>query len=73
MKLVFVLLSVVSVLSGILSVFMGLSHWNLPLFVSGVLAIINGYAWLLVNEMSEEIESNRIQLVALTNERETKE
>jgi len=71
MKWFFILLSVVSVLSGILTIIVGLE--NIALLVSGIFAIMNGCAWYLVNEMSEEIESNRIRLVALTSERETEE
>jgi len=71
MKWAFVLLSVVSVLSGLLSIIIGLE--NIALLVSGIFAILSGYAWYLVNEMSEEIESVRIRLLTVEKERETEE
>lgn len=69
MKAVFLVLSIVSVMSGILSIVVGLG--NIALLVSGVFSIISGYAWYLISEMWEEIESNSIRLLRLETETET--
>lgn len=61
---------IVSILSGFLSAFLSLSEWNLTFLVSAILTILNGYAWSLVGEMWDEVESVRIRLVALGSERE---
>ncbi|MFQ5758568.1 MAG: hypothetical protein ACE5IF_02695 [Candidatus Bathyarchaeia archaeon] len=76
MKWVFILLATVLILLGSINALMSLSSLlkgDILLFVSAILNIISGYAWYLVGEMWEEIESVSIRLLALKSERETEE
>jgi len=69
MKTVFTVLSAVSVFSGILSIIVGLL--DIAQLVSGIFAILSGYAWYLIGEMWEEHESMRIDLLRLKTETQT--
>lgn len=69
MKWAFMLLSVVSLLSGFLTI--TTSFENLPLLVSGIFSLISGFAWYLISEMWEEMESVRPRLLRLETEIQT--
>lgn len=59
MKETFTLLAAILGLIGVLGLFASLFLWNLPIFLSSVVAIVNAYAWAAVGDMADQIKELR--------------
>ena len=43
-------------LGAVVGLFLGLFTWDIPLMASGLLNLLNAYAWSMVSDMREELD-----------------
>jgi hypothetical protein len=57
LKAVFSIIAWISILGGIVAIVLGLWTWDLGGLFSGLMGLLNGYAWGLLGDMWERLEN----------------
>ena len=52
---IFNILAIIIGLGAVVSLFLGLFTWDMPLFASGFLNLLHAYAWSMVSDIRQEL------------------